>query len=1578
MLVPPASRRIGRASGTAVALAWVLWAVAWPALMNLAGVAEGQVRVIRPPTATDEEPSQVHLPTDRALARAMARAEQQLRAGEYYEALAFFQQILEREEDSFLDDEVSAAGQVGLKATARRLIAALPPKGRETYELLYGATARRQLDAALAAGDEQAIADVVRRYVHTSAGCEAALVFAQMEADRGHHLTAAQTYQELLGVPAAAERFEPQLSVLAAVNWAAAGQRELAAETIRSLARRMPDATVDVAGRTSPLPQPDDDHFAWLSQLVGRPEASSPANEDWLTERGDPSRNAERTGGAPHLRPRWETRVVNDPRVESFLTSRGDQFAVQGLIALPAASPIVVGDVAVMRTPQNVVAIDWHNGKRVWETRPEDVDEDQVISGMSADDARDWSELGQPLQQRVWDDALAAALSSDGECVFAISGLPLLPPDDPAVWQVAPVLGGAGAPAPLTNRLAAYELATEGKLAWEIDGARASGDMTGTFFLGAPLAVDNSLLVLAEIRGAICLLSLDPRSGKLQWRQQLADLELGIGLDPVRRLVGATPSYAGGIIVCPTAAGAIVGVDVVKRELAWAYRYPTQASGSRQPVWQQPDLRAARHNDRWLDAAVVIGGGRVLFTSPESAELHCLDLRTGRLLWKCARPGALYLACVDQDRVLLVDAGSVEALRLEDGSLAWPGGFVALPEGALPAGRGYLSEGRYWLPLTSGEIIAVDVGEGRIAASLDSGGKAVLGNLICCRGSVVSQSALLVDKFEQLDVLRRRAEKALAQNANDPTALLEMAELRRAEGDSAEAIALLKQAHQLDPDDVLIREMLAEEMLSALTADFGLYREELPLLRSLVQGDEQQLRLLRIEAEGLHAMGDLPAAWKTYLEIAGVIADAVQLEISADYTVRSDRWVSGRLQSLWVDAPADLRLAMSKELAAWRESLGAHPTTARLRHYLACFGQLPAAEAVRIQLARQLVDERSVQEAEVDLLELGQSASPELQAGAAALMVKLLTESGRDDESWPYVARLSDRWKDVVALDGMTGSQWLQRQGIDPASPGAASDHGWPRGQVIVEVVAAPPLRQGRVARGSSPQRSLRPLRIEKEYPSLLDSLQWLVAGDSSQLVGRDQDGRQLVRLDIRRDGSARPYPVSNSDAMQAARLGHLLYVLLGDQIVAIEGRSPNSEDNVDVLWRAYPASQFPLSRPRAPVRHSNVYDPRSGRRRYAAAMGMTIGALGPATPRGIVFQQDRQLKCVDPVTGEVLWQRGDVPAACELFGDENTVIAAYIDFGAARMFDMTDGSLRGERSLPPLPWLLTAGCNVASVENRAEGQDRRLTIRVVDVSTGEELLLAECDAESRLTVIEPQTIVVVEPSGKYQSIDVRAGNVLLDGQLAGMARPQLVYAVPSGDQLFLAIDAHSRQQQHQPIGPDYPVFDGQVYALDSRTGAALWPAPAVIKHRGLALAQPGGLPILAFVDHAINRDPSGTRMQLRVLCIDKQTGRTVYRDDGLPDTARGQFDIRAQWDTKPSVSIETSRQTIRLTFTDRPRPPEPPANDDLEAVRRPDERGLWNLGRRMGDALQDALQQKSGTDHPAPTPIPDDAGGPE
>ena len=187
-----------------------------------------------------------------------------------------------------------------------------------------------------------------------------------------------------------------------------------------------------------------------------------------------------------------------------------------------------------------------------------------------------------------------------------------------------------------------------------------------------------------------------------------------------------------------------------------------------------------------------------------------------------------------------------------------------------------------------------------------------------------------------------------------------------------------------------------------------------------------------------------------------------------------------------------------------------------------------------------------------------------------------------------------------------------------------------------------------------------------------------------------------------------------------------------------------------------------------------------------------------------------------------------------------------------------------------------------------------------------------------------------------------------------------------SGDDLFLFATSLT-QPQFKSLGlpSDFPLINGPVYAFNMKTGEPLWPGPALVRNRGLIFSQPLDVPLLVFADRQSIRDAAnGSGSQLRILCLDKRTGQTVYRNDSLPDTSVTRFRIRGETDSKPTVAVEMGAGKIQLAMTDRPRPPQPPANDDLEAPREIVERGLRGLGQRLGSALRGVLDKS-----PEPTP---------
>jgi hypothetical protein len=301
-------------------------------------------------------------------------------------------------------------------------------------------------------------------------------------------------------------------------------------------------------------------------------------------------------------------------------------------------------------------------------------------------------------------------------------------------------------------------------------------------------------------------------------------------------------------------------------------------------------------------------------------------------------------------------------------------------------------------------------------------------------------------------------------------------------------------------------------------------------------------------------------------------------------------------------------------------------------------------------------------------------------------------------------------------------------------------------------------------------------------------------------------------------------------------------------------------------------------------------------------------------------------------------------------------------------VFSTIDGTLLGERKLPEFPWLLTAGRSIARVEYQ---NGPRAVVRVIDLWSEETLFERECNTASRFAVVEPELLLVMEPTGQLRGLDTRTGKVVLDQRLESVEQLGRIYALRSQDELIVVIGTDA-PERHRPIGPDYPLVTGQVYAFDLERNEALWPGPAIVEHRGISLSQPVNIPLLVFVDREERRDAtSGGRSHLRLLCVDKRTGQSVFRDDDLPDTSGGHFRVSAEWGVQPNVSVEMSTRTVRLSLTEEPRPPAPPANDLVEQDRKSLGRSLWEVGQKMGDALQEALRNPGGTIWPVPASKP-------
>jgi outer membrane protein assembly factor BamB/tetratricopeptide (TPR) repeat protein len=1606
-------------------------------------------------SADDDDLAQnVFVPPDRSLLQELAKARQLIAEARFGEAVRCLGSILDGPEDYFFQPDKKVPVHRSLKAEAQRLIGQMPREGRELYELQYGARARQRLAEALSSGDASGLAEVSRRFFHTQAGYEATLLLGLDHLDHGRPLAGALSLQRLRGATSGTVQFEPTLSLGLAACWLQSGMPEQAREVLCAVKARLGGAGVEIGGSPVNWFQDEGKAVEWLARLVGPPRGGGRTDADsWLMFRGNPSRTATSSASAPLLNVRWRIPTTDDPLLEARLQRDREVSLDRGRPVLPALHPLAVNDVVLMRTFRNLLAVDFVTGKRLWEVPVDDPLEPLLGRNVVDNGTYTAARIAAGVGYRVWDDATYGTISSDGRYVFSVEDLSVVIHTSPSPRMVIingrPVSEPTGRP---FNRLAAHDIRT-GKLKWEIGGSSDQLPLrqAETFFLGPPLPLMGRLYVLGESKGEIRLFALEAESGELIWSQQLALVERDVSEAPLRRLAGVSPSYADGILVCPTSAGAVVAVDLASRSLLWGYRYDRYPGSGRNA--RLIALRTGRYpgtgqQNRCFDAAAIVAGGRVLVAPAESDSLHCLNLVDGELLWKQPRNDDLFVACVYGDHVVLVGRREVRAISLSETvkstetvqrmertgrsfrlvteqqamvrpKPAWDNRAVPLPEGSMPTGRGFSAADRYFLPLSSAEVLTIDVAAGKAVQVSKSRKGNVPGNLVCYKGKVISQGVDGLEVFAQLDAVRQEVAQRLAAKPDDPLALCLQGEVLLDEGKQSEAIACFRRSYELDRDP-RTRGLLRDALLDGLRLEFARHRDRTEEIEQLLDEPEQRASYLRLMATGLQAAGEWRAALDRYLELIDLDQDHRAMQpVTKALSVRLDRWVRAQLAALRRDAKGEGAAIDSTVEARLKAAIEAGSTDA-LRRFLDYFGDQPAAEKARRELVRRLRDSGRWLEAELVLgqqeLSSDRSAAQVPASGwAVAELAELLRQAKRSEDAAVCYRRLSQQFADVVCLDGKTGKQLLAALPEDgPIRQILRARRDWPVGKV-----------ESRSSSTSSPAAAYPRLTVPYRGGLAPFFCETAVQFDQSRrlIAGCDALGHQPWQVSLAELGARRGLPFNY--ALTHARVcGHLLLLSLGYNIMAIDTLGLSGTGEAKLLWnqdltdpsfdlaadyQQMAAAQFFVGGLQ-PVFLNGVS--------YAGYPPGETGGLGPVTPAYASFQRSRDLIATDPLTGELLWIRRGVAPGSTLFGDDQLLFAVAPNQTEATVFRAMDGEMLGKRKVPrfslgteTLPYgaVLPDGTITRTRSmTRTSGEvciaplGRHLLVwNGIGIEAALELFdpweqrqvwaVQKLSPRAKLDLVAEEAIGVLEPDGHFLLIGLPDGRTIVDAKLQREHGVASICVFRSGDQyVLLCIDSPPRPSRNRivqvlPGNSSLPVGSGRVYAFDLE-GKPLWPEPVQITDQHLLLNQPGRLPVLTFACSLYHTQGNSVQHQLKVLCIDKRAGRVVYDEQKLPYTTNS-FGLSGD-PTRNTVELQLSRQRVTLTFTDQPVPP--PAKRQQEGSTLPSElpevaHGLLNaikqaIGEAAGKSVEPAgqpprpqkrLPQIPAVPAPAPAPPP-------
>jgi outer membrane protein assembly factor BamB len=1528
-----------------VLVSWAMVCAAVAAVLLAAGDVSAQAK--RPGRADsdsgkdkDEADENVFVRADRLTLQKLTDAKKLLAEDRLGEAVRYLGEILESaEEDYFLPpDKASAVGR-SLRSEATRLVGELPRAGRELYELQFGARARRMLEEATATGNAARLADVARRFYYTHSGCQAAFLLGLDYFNRGQPEMAATCLQRLReSGQSAVEEFEPALSLTIATCWLQSGATAKAKETLTSLRERHPTARVLVAGREVAMFAAHADPVEWLGGLIGPLPADGSRDADgWRMFRGDPLRNAASSGGAPLLNARWRVRLADDPAVQSALEQSERSDIDRGGPTVSSCYPLAVGDVLLMRTLHNLAAVDFATGKQLWEAPDDDGEE-----GLPGNDPESRQRIGlSSVDQRMRNDLTYGTLSSDGRCVFSVEDSPLAAGGQRGnqiarrrnLIQLAQPIGGEEQ-GPAHNRLAAYEIRT-GRLAWQLGGPTGEHALrqAETFFLGPPLPLWGQLYVLAEVKSEIRLLALDGVTGDLLWSQQLATAEQ----DPLRCWSGLSPSYADGVLVCPTSASAIVGVDLAARSLVWGYQYVQYPSLNGRRDRGMLNARASYAGGaampHWLDAGVSIVDGRVLATPQESDSLHCLNLSNGKLLWKCRRVDDLYVACADREKVVLVGRRSLRAVQLANGKAAWDGRKAALPDSSSPSGRGFVSGQHYFLPLGNAEVVSVDLDAGKIAQTAKSRKGDVPGNLICYRGWVVSQGLGGMEAYYQLDSASAEIERRLKANPDDAEALSLRGETLLDSGNRAEAVASFRRAYALKAEP-RTRALLRDALLEGLQTEFAVYRDRHEELERLLDDPSQQAGYLRLMIGGLQQDGQPAAAFDYCQKLIDLAPEQPPLDqVGKMLATRRDRWVQNRLAELRRAATGDTAAKIDAAIETrWKAAL-ATGSIDRLQQFLAYFDHQPIAATARGELVARLKEAHRLSEAELLVWSDAHSPSAGDRATATARIAELLGQAGRAADTAACYWALGRQFAEVKCYDGRTGKQWLDAHADDDALRQLQTRRQttWPTGYV-----------DSQITKVKTPDNSggYGPYPVEwrgDPGPFFADVL---LAFDqvNHTLIARDGWGRELWRIALPSEN----IDAFNAEGISARASGHFLLVSLGEKIVAVDTLIADANAAPKLLWSRSVTGpdNEPVDAPAVrgrmgrlpPVQFAQF--PFPGTPTY----GRPAPPLGPVTSRYVCFRRGHSLLALDPQTGAVLWTRQDVPPGNELFGDEDYVFVVSPTKEDATLLRAVDGEVAGTRKIP----------RMNGQQTLVEAMERDLFVRMDEAylgSFGRRLLswrpeknareLAFFDAldgkdawprrkfafSAHAAVLGDEAVGVFEPNGRFTLVALADGRTIAEVKLD--SEPSLVeitlFAI--GDQYFLLTNSSvGKQSNFGPIGglSRKSIQSGRLYAFDKQ-GALQWKA-AAIKGQCLLTHQPACLPVLTFAANGYDQKANGqSQAKLSVLCIDKRNGRTAYKHEFSQVTQN----LLVTGDVeKRDVDLTMQQNAVTLRFTDDPAPP--------------------------------------------------------
>ena len=1463
-------------------------------------------------------------PYDPRQEKRLRRVEALVREKDWDRALEAIQLLLDQPENSLY--RVKLGQMVPIRDEANRILGTLPAEQRNRYRTINGGLADALLREARHSGDLAQFVEVSARYFHTPAGQHATNYLGSMHFDRGEFALAARCFGQMLAAKADVTQ-EPAWRFKAALAFAKSDRPKESRKLIEQLTSE---------SRGHQLGAEPIDAEEWIATASSTNLAPAAARTDWPMFKGAPHHRATSHGGVPLLLSRWRQPLSQSHRVREQI-----EFLLQDLTDLnravvPAFFPLVADGKVIYRSFRGVRVVDAENGNLLWETDG-GLSADRLLSGDTAQQVsgqvvwnigvngsntsyRGSGADNHALTGLLFRDGTYGILNSDEQRVFVIEDHAILSRYQPGYRR-----GFSSSSRDTyqrdwgTNKIVAYGLA-DGRPSWEIGGP-ARGEafdlpLAGNYFFGPPTPDNGELFAVGEKENELRLFCLDPASGRPKWSQLIAYSDVKIEQDFGRRWWSAQVAVSDGVILCPTTVGWLVAVDRVDRSILWAHRYsrPNRSRTSRNPGTTSV-VHSTSLNGRWAPSAPVISGNFVVFTPPEYTQneapiVDCLNLHDGTRRWKKDKEANVYLAGVQDNRVLLVGTTAVSAVALDTGVSIWTTPLSSTGE-ARPSGQGVVGGEEFYLPLQSGELWRVNLESGKVAAKhFLPEGSSPLGNLAMNEGTLVSLSPLGVSSFEQRDLIREQIRVRKENDPHDAWALIREAEIHQLNHDFAAALVLLEQVRPEGLDASLqprYRTGMVASLATVIREDLGANGPALEKLSAFVKTDSERMRYRQLAVQFEVAQGRFENAFDIYRQLA---FESPELMVPRDENdrvlVRLDAWTAGKLVDLWAALPADVRTHLDQRLSALAEAAG-KGSQSEQEQFIALFGFHRAAEPVRFRLAERYVEGRDLFRAEKLLVKLGQSQTPEIAADAKERLARLLLSFN-------------------VPMDAAEVYRALHRDHAEVELPS---------GKRVAELIAelrskdTVPLdhRHTPVSWGES---DLKLVRNSGSSSAQYRSVESALTDASFFRQHRMQYAQTGQRLTISEAASGdlhwsiglRAAANARSDAIVSLQDGHQMLLLHRDVLHCL---SPVEKR---VVWtrplanRQQATSYYrQTSRQNAPAMQllSNLTSS-SGLMQFNRQHGML--AFGDADY--VCHYGRREFIVRDADTGRIRWRRERVPTGTTFVGTRERLYVIHPNQGGAEAVRTSDGRII---EIPELATLLRSAIAVAGEDLIVLQTGTRsllglgspkTTLRRYDPVSKQEQWKVEVVGNSYASRIGKQLLAILKSNGELQTIDLETGVVKTIGTLpvADLRSKTNVYAVADHDNFYVVVNKRRFSTYSESL-PSLRV-NGLVFGLDRTGGRPLWRQE--VKEQNLLLPMLQSSPVLLFASRKYTRVGKSYRWASSLLALDKQTGGRLVDSDGYSTSNFTNLRINM---IDRYIELRSYNQRLRLVATAPEKKPE-------------------------------------------------------